>query len=571
MSTRVPPRPPMTASERARRAALRAQEKAFLPTAHTRRRSVGPVPEQVDVAIVGAGTGGLCAGAYLARAGLKVALFDRHYVAGGCATRFARGSSGQRFLFDVGLHYLGECGPGALFDKLLRPIGIDIDWAELPRDCIEKLVFPDFDFDLPADIGVYRDRLVDRFPEERKGIDKYLRLIGQIAGIQPRLFESGAKVNASILLHVFLRARMLILHEKATASRFLDGCTRNPQLRAIFVGQHGAYGLPPSEVSVLLHAGLANHYFGGAWYPRGGGQVISDRMAETIEAAGGSIHLRRGVERILIEGGRAVGVRTEPRAGEQHDVRARVVVSNADIKRTLVDLVGPEHLSKRWLRKQEEWVMPSGMFALFLGAEGDLSELGMTAANTLQYDSYDTDAYYLDNRDNPRPMPRGCYVTNANLKDPGSGCHAPEGHQSLTVMTMLPSDPDSWGITPAQIADGSYRRVPGYLERKQAIEEDLIRRLDELYPGAAATIRFRESSTPASHERFTSASGGTGYGLAAIPKQFQAARPDVQSPIRDLYWCGASTRSAHGIVGAMLSGRAAGRRIAKKLGYTPVG
>lgn len=556
----------LTAQERAAASARRAAEKAHLPTAHSGRRSRGAIPESVDVAIVGAGTGGLCAGAYLARAGLKVAVFDRHYVAGGCGTRFARGSAENRYIFDIGLHYLGDCEPGGVFDKVLGPVGVDVDWAELPRDCIETLVFPDFTFGIPAEMEVYRDRLLALFPAEKRGIDKYLKLVAQIGAIQPRLFETGAKVTAPILLHVLLRGHLLMIHERATARRFLDGCTRDPKLQAVLLGQHGAYGLPPSEVSVLLAAGLANHYFGGAWYPRGGGQVLSDGLADSIEASGGSIHLRRGVESILIEGGKAVGVRTEPRGGVQHDVRARYVVSNADIKRTLVDLVGPEHLGKRWLRKIDRWTMPTAMVATFLGVRGDLSDLGMTGANTLQFDDYDTDGYYVANRDVARPMPRGCYITNANLKDPTTHWHAPPGHQSVTVMAMMPGDPAAWGLTQGEIEAGTYSKSPAYRERKQEVEDDLIARFEQLYPGATERITYRESSTPASHERFTAASGGTGYGLAGTPRQFQAARPDVKSPIPNLYWCGASTRSGHGIMGALLSGRIVGRTLAAKLG-----
>ncbi len=77
------------------------------PTLHTARRVRTPVPESVDVAIIGCGPGGLEAGALLARAGQKVACFDQHYVAGGCATMFERGRSDARWRFDVGLHYIG--------------------------------------------------------------------------------------------------------------------------------------------------------------------------------------------------------------------------------------------------------------------------------------------------------------------------------------------------------------------------------------------------------------------------------------------------------------------------------
>jgi len=64
-----------------------------------------------------------------------------------------------------------------------------------------------------------------------------------------------------------------------------------------------------------------------------------------------------------------------------------------------------------------------------------------------------------------------------------------------------------------------------------------------------------------SHTRYTGASDGTGYGLAATPAQFLANRPGSRGPIPGLYLAGASTRSGHGIVGALSSGRKAARAI----------
>jgi all-trans-retinol 13,14-reductase len=122
----------------------------------------------------------------------------------------------------------------------------------------------------------------------------------------------------------------------------------DPKLRAVLLGQNGDYGLPPSQVSALLHLGLAAHYFRGAFYPKGGGQIIADRLAARIESLGGRICLRHTIEKILIEDGRAVGVQIAARDEEPvSQVYADVVLSNADFKRTLLDLVGPEHLAER--------------------------------------------------------------------------------------------------------------------------------------------------------------------------------------------------------------------------------
>lgn len=551
--------------ERAEQARRRAEEKQHLPTFRTAARSKAPLPDSVDVAIVGAGPGGLCAGAYLARAGVRVAVFDHHYVAGGCATRFARGKAGQRYLFDIGLHYVGDCGPGGITERVLRPLDLDLEWLELDPDGFDTLSFPDFDFRIPADVGLFRERLLELFPEERKGIDRYLALVKQVGTIGPMLYAKNGKLGPRELLYVLAKGRHLAFHQNSTAAKFLDTCTKNPKLRAVLLGQHGDYGLPPSEVAALLHAGLANHYFQGAYYPKGGGQVLADELALAIEGAGGSIHLRCGIESILMEDGRAVGVRTEPRKGEQHTVRAKVVLSNADIKKTLLELVGPEHLPSKWVKKSERWTMPAPIFSTYLGVAGDLSEIGMTSSNTWQFDDYDFEAYYKAARDTEAPTPRGCYITSASMKDPGDAWHAPEGVGSVEVMALLPGEPKAWGVTEQQWWDGSYSDSSAYQERKQAIEDDLVRRFDTLFPGGGQRVVFRESATPASQTRYTRASGGTGYGLAGTPEQFNEKRPDVKGPLPGLWFCGASTRSGHGILGALLSGKIAASGIRKHL------
>ena len=109
-------------------------------TANTAQRVKAEPPESVDVAIVGAGPGGLTAGAYLAAQGLSVACFDGHYVAGGCVTQFSRGRREARYHFDVGLHYIGDCNPGGMIPTLLRGVGAEVEYAALDPDGFDVFV-----------------------------------------------------------------------------------------------------------------------------------------------------------------------------------------------------------------------------------------------------------------------------------------------------------------------------------------------------------------------------------------------------------------------------------------------
>jgi phytoene dehydrogenase-like protein len=532
----------------------------------TKARTAALPPQQVDVAIIGAGTAGLMAGAELSARGLRVAIFDPHYVAGGCATQFSRTLGGERYCFDIGLHYVGDCGAEGVMPKLLAGVGIDVDFRPMDADGFDTLIFPDLRFRIPASLEIYRERLLDLFPSEKRGIDRYVRFVEQVGRIGQRIEKNGGRLSAGALFEILTRGRLLAFNQKATIGQFLDSCTKDAKLRAVILGQNGDYALPPSEVAAVLHAGLAAHYFKGAYYPRGGGQIISDRLAESIEARGGSIHLRCGIETILVEDGRAVGVRSEARKGVQHEVRAKAVLSAADLKRTLLELLPREHLPEKWRRRSESYQMAGALFMTFLGVEGDLTDDGMRATNYWQFDDYDFESAYQRARRSDSITPSGCYITSASLKDPGTSGHAPAGKTSLEVMSLVEGDPRKWGVDVNTIEAWRYKKSDAYLEIKQRVEDDMVRRFGELFPSAKDRICFRESATPVSHSRYTRASGGTGYGLACTPQQFLDQRPGYRGPIEGMYLCGVSTRAGHGIVGAMLGGHHAAKSIAHALG-----
>ncbi|TVR04431.1 MAG: NAD(P)/FAD-dependent oxidoreductase [Deltaproteobacteria bacterium] len=544
---------------------------AYDPNAMSKARSRTPLPESVDVAIVGCGLGGLLAGAMLARAGHRVACFDGHYVAGGCATQFRRRASEGFFNFDVGLHYVGDCDGDGAIPASLREVGVEVDFEPMDPDGFDVLSFPGVEFRVPVGHDAYEARLRSTFPGEGRAIGKYMRLLREVDHMIGFMARRGERQDLRTGLEVLLRGRSMARAMRRTMKEVLDDITDNALLRAVLLGQHGDYGLPPSQVSALLHTGLVNHYLRGAWYPRGGGQVIADRIAEVIEARGGTIHLRRPVERILVEHGRAVGVRTAPTSkNDAQEVRAKVVLSNADLKRTWLELVGPEHLDAAQRSTAEGWQMGGALFMTCLGVRGDLRDLGMGQANWWVFDSPDVEGVYRDEAGaSGRPAVRGVYITSASLKDPGNPLHhAPEGHQSLEIMTLVPWDPARWGAPDASdeaVMGWDYKRDESYRSVKAAVEADVLTHAERVFPGLGERIVYRESATPLTHTRFTRASAGTGYGLASTPAQFMEHRPGYRGPVDGLYQCGASTRAGHGIVGSLRSGRAAGRRILRAL------
>lgn len=537
-------------------------EHDYDPTWLTKHRVKAPVPASVDVAIVGAGLGGLTAGAYLAQAGVKVALFDQHYVAGGCCTQFSRGGPRNRYNFDVGLHYIGDCGENGRIPRILAGLGLSLDYVPLDADGFDTLVFPDFRFRIPVGHDAFRERLVQAFPRERRGIDRYVRFLREIDALARRIDDSHGRTTWQVGLHALLHGRLAMRYRTLTLKDLLDSCTRDVHLRAVLAGQNGDYGLPPSRVCAALHAGLTNHYFAGAYYPRGGGQVIADRLSQFIEAHGGSIHLRCGVEAINVAGGSAVGVRTESVKGTAHEVRAKVVLSNADLRMTLEQLVAPSALPPEWRERAQKFEMAAALFMTCLGIRGDLREQGMGATNYWQFDGYDFEDFYDTAAD---MRPRGCYVTSASMKDPATRHHAPAGVTNLEAMTILSGRPEHWGQGGQDVAGWDYKRNARYLELKQRIEEDMIARVENLFPGSRERIVFRESATPMTHTRYTRATDGSGYGLACTPEQYFEKRPGYRGPVENLFFAGASTRAGHGVLGSMMSGERVAQRIARAL------
>ena len=87
---------------------------------------------------------------------------------------------------------------------------------------------------------------------------------------------------------------------KKTALNVIKELTSNQDLQAVLLSQFGDYAHTPSTASFFLHASVANHYFEGGWYPRGGSAEIANNIIPVIERTGGRVLVGREVKNIII-------------------------------------------------------------------------------------------------------------------------------------------------------------------------------------------------------------------------------------------------------------------------------
>lgn len=511
--------------------------------------------DQFDVIVIGAGISGLTAAALLARRGRSVLVVDRHYVAGGNATVFKR----PGYEFDIGIHYLGQCGNGGTIPHILEAAGAArVDFRPLDPEGFDTLAFPDFELRVPRGAERYRERLLELFPDERRAIDDNLKVIGHVAAMISRPI-TGPLDGLRALPHFAWMAT----HAGTTLGRFLARRTNDPRLVAALAGEGGDYALPPSRVALPMHAGLMAHYLmDGAYYPAGGGQIMSDRLAESIERSGGKILLSTRARRILVERGRARGVTIENKHLGKLDVRADTVIASSDIKRVIGELLPPEVVKEKTRERARRWEMAPALGALYLGVRREA--LGDRTANTNYwiYSGYDLEAEYGVTRSGRFSEQPFAFVSLASLKDPDNPRIAPPGIVNLQVMGLAPSEPEAWGVDGGELESGEYRESARYQEIKARYEETLLRSAERVFPDLSRHIVFRELATPLTHSRYTLSSGGTSYGLAATPEQILWRRPGPKSEIAGLYLCGASTLAGHGIMGSMTGGVLAAASIA---------
>ncbi len=501
-----------------------------------------------DAIVIGSGLGGLTCAAVLCAVGKRTLVLERHYVAGGNSQAFRRELRGNLYEFDVGVHYIGECGRDGAITRILGTLGLAerVVFRPLDPEGYSTLVFPDFRFRVPASWDLYRKRLIEQFPAEADPLGQVVDIMRQV-GEEGRRFQrqefgpDALAREAPTFLRWGLRPITELFAEHGLSQ----------EASAVLLGEQGDYAVRPSRTPTALAAGLTHHYMSGAFYPEGGGQAMVGRLVEAIRAYGGEVRTRAAVERVVVEKGRVVGVELARGGGR---IEAPIVISNADLKRTVQELVGEDHFHPATVEKIRSFRMTLPLFAVYAGLDLDLKGTDLPNTNWWLWPTTDIEGIYEQVENGEMPDEKLAYLTVTSLRDPESGHIAPRGCTNLQVMTLVPSDYAMWHVDEGPAAGGRYHRDPEYRRRKNELMDELLVVAEAVIPGLRDHVEWKEAATPVTQERFTHSTGGTSYGIEFATDQMGPMRVGPETDVPGLFLCGASTPSGHGIANVMLSG-----------------
>lgn len=477
-----------------------------------------------DVIIIGSGIGGLSAAALLARYGKRVIVCESHTIPGGAAHSFTR----QGFHFDSGpSFYCGLSDPHSL--NPLRQI-LDVLGESVPAIAYDPLGhyhFPEETFPVYRNATRYREEIAQITPQgaiELERLEKrLLNLYAALKGIPTLALRADLSVIPTLLGRYLPSLFKLLPHlgviQGSVAALMHD--VHDPWLRRLIdLECFLLSGLKADETiapEVAFMFGERSHSV--VDYPIGGSGAIVKALVRGLERWGGQLRLNTHVAEILVESGKAVGVRLSN--GET--LPAPIVISNATIWDTYTHLLKPQDVPSSYRDRALETPAIASFMHLHLGIRADGLD-NLTGHHVVVHRS---------NQDITVPG-NTCMISIPSVWDSKL---APPGHHVIHAYTLEPYE--------------GWQRDSAYKERKRAKAEPLLQALERVIPDLRQRIVVELIGTPLTHAYYLRRHQGTyGPAIAAGKGTF----PAPQTPISGLYLVGDSTMPGIGVPAVAASG-----------------
>lgn len=507
---------------------------------------------QPDAIIIGGGHNGLTCAFYLARSGMKVCVLEARSVVGGAAVteEFQPGFRNSVASYTVSLLQPRVIADMGLVERGYRVIERPVsNFLPLPQG--DHLILGGGLERTQSEFARFSKRDAEALPAYYAMLDRVADVLRDLALRPPPNIGSGMAGFIEALATGRLLSRlsgevqrdMLELFTRS-AREFLAQWFESAPVQAAFgfdavVGNYASPDTPGSAY-VLLH-----HVFGqvngnkGSWgHVIGGMGSITRMMAEACAEQGVDIRLNSPVEQVLVEGGRAVGVRLA--SGEE--MRAERIVANVGPKLLYGRLIDEAALPQDFARRMRGYATGSGSFRMnvaldrlpsFASLPGDGEHLraGIVIAPSLDY----MDQAFTDAKAHGwSPAP----IVEMLIPSIVDDSLAPPGHHVASLFCQQFDPALAW--TAAQEA---------------AAADTIIETVEAHAPGFRASILGRQVLSPKGLERTFGLVGGDIFHGRMSLDQLWAARPvlghaDYRGPLRGLYMCGSGTHPGGGVTGA---------------------
>ena len=479
-------------------------------------------------AVIGAGLAGLVFGAMAVKDGHEVVIYDKNPVAGGVLALCETGG----YRFEQGPLLMCDLLPGEPMSDLLAQFGIHLDLMRADRN----VEMPDYSMHRPEKYdGPYwrRDRLKELFPSDAKGLDEYYRFYDNMMRVRYNLNRKPSLRGACALAASFVPVAR---YSRMTAQQLVEHFFKDRKLQALYTGILADYCADPDEVWGLavpmtnLETGFDDRiplekngrkFLGGFGYIKGGCQKIAEELSSYITQNGGVIKLNTVVGKVLVENGRAAGVRLADGTFEKADV----VAGSGSGRDFFLKTVGEEYLDSSYKNILETYRPMEAVFMVHAGVDFNPVDVLGTAL-CYCYGSYDLH----------RATER---LRNGEYHDGEDGFllfvpsyHAPEfappGRHCLTVYTVAPDT----------LKDGDWE------SEKEKYADHLLERAERYLPGLRQHITVKKIMTAADYRNLTHMSKSSFGGTVPVLHQ---KNPPHKTPVKNLWFIGQQSENGGGL------------------------
>ena len=495
--------------------------------------------QQFDAIIIGSGIGALVTATQLAAKGAEVLVLERYIIPGGSAGYFER----EGYRFDVGASMIfgfGTEGTTNLLTRALDAVNVSIETIPDPVQ-IHYHLPNNLELKVHKDYEKFLGELSNQFPQEKEGIRKFYDECWGVFNCLNAM-ELLSLEELGYLMRVFFQHPLaclgLVKYLPQNAGDIARRYIKDPELLKFIDMECYCWSVVPADKTPMINAGMvfSDRHYGGINYPKGGVGQIAQKLVEGLEKAGGKILYKANVKEITIENGRAVGVKLA--TGEEY--RARRIISNATRWDTFTKLLPPQVMPRKEKNWQKRYQKSPSFLSLHLGVKAKVLP-----------PSTECHHIFLEDWQKMEEPEGTIFVSIPTLLDPSL---APSGHH--IVHTFTPSFMEDWqGLTTKE-----------YREKKERAADQLISRLEKIFPCIIAAIDYQEVGTPRTHRRFLGREDGT-YG--PIPRSKLPGllgMPFNRTSIPGLYCVGDSTFPGQGLNAVAFSGFACAHRVAVDLG-----